>query len=205
MIDKVRVASLSQMWTLCLQVLIITKGRRETFMEHVFLSWMSFNPDDSVQSRYIALHHRWGREELTCLQDPLINNRARIFILVPGLCDFKAQTCSLHTHCPAASVESDSGLLVSAESSLGRALCECPQSDSLPGTAVSTVPLGDAKGLGHHGTSALKWEMAFTSSLWTKEEFILWTTLDYIETTQVCMNNVICGFPSEKRGPKIHM
>lgn len=76
MIDKVGAGvSLSEVNSL-LWVLIVTTGRRETFMEHAFPCRTSFNPDDSFQSRCVVLHHRWGREDLECLQDQLVREKA---------------------------------------------------------------------------------------------------------------------------------
>lgn len=58
MIDKVGAGvSLSEVNS-PLWVLIVTTGRRETFMEHAFPCRTSFNPDDSFQSRCVVLHHR---------------------------------------------------------------------------------------------------------------------------------------------------
>ena len=140
MIDKVGVGvSLSEVDS-PLWVLIVTTGRRETFTEHAFPSRMSFNPDDSFQSRCIVLHHRWGREELECLQDQPAHEKACLVFWSLGCLTSEPA----HGHPTWAGcfrgIRCGASFIISAESSCECSLCVCPQSDSLPGTAFSTVP-----------------------------------------------------------------
>ena len=193
MIDKVGVGVSLLEVNSPLWVLIVTTGRRETFMERAFPSRTSFNPDDSFQSMCIVLHHRWGREELECLQDQLVHEKAWIGILVPGLSDLRAHTRSSHMGrlLPWNQVQAQFYYFC-RKFMWALALCvsrewQPPGDTPRPGSPTGPVPT--------------KLEMAFTPSFWTKD-FILWITVDYVELNWVY---ITCGSPTKKWVAKMRL